>query len=87
MAENTPVPLNRIERVLAFMAATVGGLSVVAILAVIIARLAGVTDLRDGVWPVAALLPVIGLPITLLLLVAFFIARAVRHRRLARGGH
>lgn len=93
MAENTPVHLNRTERVIAFMVASIGGLSVVAILAVIVGNLAGIRDYSGGVWPLAVVLPAIGLPVTATLLIVFFVLRALHQRRLSRdnpsrdGGH
>lgn len=85
MTDETRVPLNRIERILATMIATVGGLSVIAIVGVFLGRSAG-ADLSSGVWPAVALLPSIGLPIAFLLIVAFLIASVVRRRRLAQDG-
>tara|TARA_Y100000817_G_scaffold306490_1_gene291757 strand:+ start:321 stop:584 length:264 start_codon:yes stop_codon:yes gene_type:complete len=85
VTDETRVPLNRIERILATMIATVGGLSVIAIVGVFLGRSAG-ADLSTGVWPAVALLPSIGLPIAFLLIVAFLIASVVRRRRLAQDG-
>tara|TARA_R110000868_G_scaffold411722_1_gene708071 strand:- start:68469 stop:68732 length:264 start_codon:yes stop_codon:yes gene_type:complete len=85
VTDETRVPLNRIERILATMIATVGGLSVIAIVGVFLGRSAG-ADLSSGVWPAVALLPSIGLPIAFLLIVAFLIASVVRRRRLAQDG-
>jgi hypothetical protein len=82
VADNTAVPLNRIERVLAFMIAGVGGLSLLAIAAVLIAS-ASQLDLSGGVWPAVAVLPAIGLPIALVLIIVFAIVSIVRRRRLA----
>jgi hypothetical protein len=88
VTENTPVPLNRIERVLVSVAASIGGLSVASILGLIIARAVGFTDFASGVWPTVRLLPLIGLPMTLVVLVAFSVVRLLRQRRIARdGGH
>ena len=77
------MPLNRIERVLAFVIGSVGGLSIVAIVAIFVARAAKV-PFTGGVWPAVAILPEIGLPITLVLLVVFLVLTAVRRARLAR---
>jgi purine-cytosine permease-like protein len=87
VAENTPVPLNRIERVLAFMIASIAGLSVLSILAIIIAS-AAKADTREGAWPTVAVLPGIGLPIAFVLIVVFAVVSIVRRRRIASGaGH
>lgn len=82
MTDDAPVALNRTERVLLTMAGTVGGLSILAIVAVFIARAAGVEDFGSGVWPTVAVLPVVGLPIAVILLAVFLIVAAVRRRRL-----
>jgi hypothetical protein len=65
------------------MAATVIGLSVLAFVAVLLAGLAGVKP-DSGVWPVIVLLPLIGLPIGFLLMVAIIIINAVKRARQAR---
>jgi hypothetical protein len=86
VAENTPVPLNRIERVLVSVAGSIGGLSIIAILAVVIARVAGFTGFASGAWPVVLVLPGIGLPFTLVALIVFFVVRALHQRRVLRDG-
>lgn len=83
MANDTPVPLNRIERILRNMIASAAGLSILAILATIVASLAGVNT-REGVWLTITVLPFIGLTIAFLLMIAFAIISIVRRRRLAR---
>ena len=83
MAENTRVPLNRIERILAFVIGSVAGISIVAIAAVFIGRAVG-ADFAVGVWPAAAVLPLIGLPLVVVLLLAFLVLTVTRRARLAR---
>lgn len=83
MANNTAVPLNRIERVLAAMIASSAGLSILAIIATIIAGLAAV-DLSAGVWPVVAVLPLIGLSLAFVLVIVFLVVSVVRRRRIAQ---
>ncbi len=85
MAENTPVPLNRIERVLAFMVAGIGGLSVVAIIAILLATLSRL-DTSEGPWLPIAVVPWLGLPITAVLLIVFAVVSIVRRRRIRRDG-
>ena len=85
MANDTAVPLNRIERILAFMIASAAGLSIVAIVAVIVGNLAG-ADTRDGLWVTVTMLPFVGLALALVLIVAFVVARLVRTRRAAGDG-
>jgi hypothetical protein len=85
VAENTPVPLNRIERVLAFMVAGIGGLSLLAIIAILIATLAGV-DTREGPWLTISVFPALGLPVALVLIIVFAVLSVVRRNRIARDG-
>jgi len=70
--------------VLAFMVVSAIGLSIIAFLAVIIGTAAGVTDFSGGVWPVAIVLPAIGLPLGLALVIALIIVSGVRRGREAR---
>lgn len=81
MANDTPVPLNRIERVLAAMIASVGGLSLLAIVAILIASVSKL-DTSEGPWLMIAVLPTIGLPIAFLLIIVFAVLAIVRRRRL-----
>ncbi len=85
MANDTAVPLNRIERILAYMIGSVAGLSIVAIIATMVASLTG-ADMSAGAWPTVALLPLIGLSVAFILIVVFMIVSVVRRRRLARDG-
>ena len=77
------MPLNRIERILAFVIGSIGGLSILAIVAIFVGRAAKVS-FTGGAWPAVAILPEIGLPITVVLLVVFLVVTAVRRARLAR---
>ncbi len=81
MANDTPVPLNRIERVLAAMIASIGGLSLLAIVAILIASVSKL-DTSEGPWLMIAVLPTIGLPIAFLLIIVFAVLAIVRRRRL-----
>jgi hypothetical protein len=83
VANDTPVPLNRIERILRNMIASAAGLSILAIIATIVANLSGV-DTREGMWLTVTVLPFIGLTFAFLLIIAFVIVSVVRRRRLAR---
>jgi hypothetical protein len=84
VADNTRVPFNRIERAAAFALASVGGLSIAAILVVLVARISGVRDMTGGAWPAVVFIPFIGLPITLVGIIAFIVMLGVRRSRLAR---
>jgi hypothetical protein len=85
VANDTPVPLNRIERVLRNMIASAAGLSILAILGVIVANLSGVNT-REGIWLAVAVLPFVGLTLAFVLIIVFMIVSVVRRRRLARDG-
>lgn len=84
MSNQTPISDNRVERILAFMVASAIGLSLVSFLAVIIGTAAGVTDFSVGVWPIAIVLPAIGLPLGLLLVIALIVVSGVRRGREAK---
>jgi uncharacterized membrane protein YdjX (TVP38/TMEM64 family) len=83
VAENTRVPLNRIERILAFVIASVVGISIIAIVAIFIGRAVN-ADFTGGVWPAVAVLPLISLPLVIVLLIVFLIISTRRRARLAR---
>lgn len=85
MPENAPVPLNRTERVLAGMIASIVGLSIVGIVATMIGSASGAT-MSGGIWPVLLLIGFIGLPIAFVLVIVFLIVSTTRRRRLARDG-
>jgi len=71
---------SRVEIVLAAMAVSVIGLSVLSILTTLLLVFFGVTDL-----PVLlAQLPLIGLPVGFLMIIAFLIAAIIRRSREAR---
>jgi ABC-type multidrug transport system permease subunit len=82
--ENAPVPLNRIERVLAAMIFAIIAVSLIAIVVVMIAAGAG-AEMSGGIWPSLVLVGYIGLPLAFLLIVAFLIV-SVRRRRTPRDG-
>lgn len=67
------------------MAATVIGLSVLAIIAVLIGSAAG-ADPRTPPWPTIITLPLIAFPLGILLILAFVVTSAVRRGREARRG-
>lgn len=68
------------------MVASAIGLSIVAFLAVIIASGVGVTgeQFSQSPWPTIIVLPVIGLPLGVILLVSLLIVSALRRGREAR---
>ena len=85
MANDTAVPGNRIERILAFMIGSVAGISILAIIAVFIGNLSG-GDLTGGVWPAVTTLPLVGLSLAFVLIIVFTVGRILRLRRDAGDG-
>jgi len=69
------------------MIASIAGLSILAIVAILVASFSKV-DTSEGPWLTIAVLPSIGLPIALVLIVVFAVLSVIRRRRIARdGGH
>ncbi|GAA4051361.1 hypothetical protein AVP42_02027 [Agromyces sp. NDB4Y10] len=84
-----PIADQRVERILAYMVAATVGLSIIAFLAVMFGTLAGVgadDGFSQGIWPFVLVLPLIGLPIGFLLLIALLIVNGVRRSRESRQG-
>ena len=84
MAKNNPVDVNRNERILAYMLASAIGLSILAIIAILVGTGVGVRDFDEGVWPVIIMLPNIGFPLGIILLVVLVVVSARRKSRAAR---
>jgi hypothetical protein len=74
---------HRIERVLVTAAATVLGLSVLALIVVLVLAATGV-QLGGQAFAVLTLLPLIGMPIGVLLIIAFMVAVGTRRSRESR---
>jgi hypothetical protein len=83
VAENTPISVNRNERVLAFMVTATVGVALLAMIVLAIGALQGV-DFREGVWPVIAALPLVALPIAFILVIVRLVVSTVRRSRDAR---
>lgn len=84
MAQDTPISGNRGERILAFMVAAAVGLSITAFVSIIIGTASGVRNFGEGIWPVAFVLPLIGLPMGLILIIVLIVASGRRRGREAR---
>ncbi|WP_104192062.1 hypothetical protein [Cryobacterium sp. Y82] len=87
MTNQTPQSVSRLERVLAYMVASVVGLSILAFIAVIIATAMGVGQndgFSRGIWPPIFILPLYGLPIGFVLIIVLIISVGVRRSRAAR---
>jgi hypothetical protein len=74
---------SRAQRLLATLAFTLIGVSAVAVIALLVLRAAGVpsADFQSGALLVLQLLPLPGLTIGLLLVIALFVLLAVRRSR------
>ena len=77
MAKSVKNNQNRLENVLAYMTVGVVGISSLAIITVLIAYFTGFHDLP----PLLALIPLIGLPMGMLLIISLVIVGAVRRKR------
>jgi hypothetical protein len=82
--ENSPIIAHRGERILAFMIAAAIGLSILCFVVVIIATAAGLKNFGTPPWPTVIILPAIGLPIGLALMIALIIVSGLRRGREAR---
>jgi len=87
MPENETPPPGRLEKVLAAVVAGVIGTSVIAFFAIIIATWSGMQreEFGLGVWPMITLLPLFGLPLGFLVIIALLIVSTRRRR--GQGGH
>ncbi|MBX0300296.1 hypothetical protein K2F54_09945 [Cryobacterium sp. 1639] len=87
MTTQTPHDSGRLEKILAYMVAGVVGVSILSFLAVILGTAAGVGDndgFSQGVWPAVLTLPLFGLPLGFLLIIALMIISGLRRAREAR---
>ena len=86
MASDIPINDQQLERILAFMVASAIGLSFESFLAVIISSGVGVTgeQFSQPPWPTIIVLPVIGLPLGVIVLIALLIVSGLRRGREAR---
>jgi uncharacterized membrane protein YdjX (TVP38/TMEM64 family) len=78
--EPVATPVSRQERVIGYMFASILVLSIVAIIALFI----GNASAKGGFWPVVQILPLIGLPLAILLLITLLVLTAIRRGRDAR---
>lgn len=90
MSTHTPgedVPIRRIDRILAFMSLGIAILSIVCFFTIMIATGSGMeqADFSQGIWPMVAAIPLFGLPIAFLMILALLIMSFVRRSRANRG--
>ncbi len=74
---------HRLERVLAYMVAAVILVSLASFVALIIGTGASI-DFTTGIWPFVVVLPLVGLPIGFVLIIALLVVSAVRRGRAAK---
>jgi hypothetical protein len=70
----------RAQRVLAFGAIALVGLTLVSIFAILLAPVIGVTDYTAGIWPTILVFPVIALPVAFLMFAALLIMAWTRRK-------
>ena len=80
------VPVRRLDRFLAFAALALAALSVICFFAIIIGSAAGMSQdaFGEGIWPVVAAIPVWGLPVAFVMIIALLVMSFVRKGRAAR---
>lgn len=83
--EKTPASINRTQRVIAYMIVSTIALTILSIIATIIAAGTGL-DASVGLWPAVTLLPMVGLPAAIILIVVLVATTAIRRGRAARVG-
>ena len=89
MTSQTPQSASRLDRILAYLVAGVMGLSILAFVAVIIGTATGAGasgGFGRGVWPIVLTLPLFGLPLGFLIIIALLVITGVRRSREARQG-
>ena len=76
-------PPSRLQRILAYMFAAAIGLSLIALILIVVAG-AIRADITTGIWPIILVLPLPGSSIAVLLLIALLVVTAVRRSQAAR---
>lgn len=77
---------SRFERILAFMLLALVLLSVATFIAIMVGTMQGMgsNDFAGGLWPVVVMVPYIGLPLAIVLLIVLMISSAARRARESR---
>ena len=76
-------PPSRLQRILAYMFGAAIVLSIIGIVMSLVAR-ATEADITTGIWPIILVLPLPGLIIAFLLLIALLVVTAVRRSQAAK---
>ena len=80
MKPQEPAGVGRAERTLAYMFVAIIVVTVLAFIAVLVAPMMGVRDYTGGLWQFVLALPLVGLPIAFLMMIAMLVV-GVRRRR------
>jgi hypothetical protein len=75
-----PAEISRAERTLAYMFVAIIAVTLIAFLAILLGPVFGVTDYSAGAWVFVFVLPLVGLPIAFLMMIALLIV-GIRRRR------
>lgn len=89
MTKSTPgdaAPVRRIDRILAFMSLGITLLAIISFFAIMIGSAVGVTDFDSGIWPLVAVVPLVGLPLAFVLIFALLVMSFVRRSREGKAG-
>ena len=80
------VPVRRTDRVLAFSALTLAALSVICFFAIIIGSAIGMDQesFGSGIWPLVAAIPLWGLPLAFVMIIALLVMTFARKGRAAK---
>ena len=86
MTDPQPQNASRLERILAFMLLALVLLSVGTFVAIMVGTGQGMgsDDFAAGLWPMVVMVPYIGLPLAIVLLITLMISSAVRRARESR---
>ena len=85
-SSGTDAPIRRLDRAFAFIALTLAALSVICFFAIIAASALGLgqDDFAGGIWPIAAAIPLWGLPVAFVLIISLLVMSFVRRGRAAK---
>jgi TRAP-type C4-dicarboxylate transport system permease small subunit len=83
----TPPPASRVQRVLWYMVASILGIGIIAIAALLIGEATTPVAISDasGIWAVVALVPNIALPVGFVLMIVLLVITFVKRSRAAEG--
>lgn len=85
-SSGSEVPVGRLDRILAFTALTLAALSVACFFAIIIGSATGMDQesFAGGLWPVVAAIPLWGLPLAFVMIIALLVMTFARKGRAAK---